>query len=193
MPVPGNGEEPARRCDILLVRVTQRSLRIECVEVKGRRTAQLPIALADDIVDQLEHTERVLQRQFFSNDPPRLDVGLQRTRLAGLLHYYAERSARTASSQTSGSSSCTATSTGSRSRSNRPRSRRPGTSSAPKVPVVSPPGTAKSRSRCLPPPISAKPASPRSARRPAVPHQEEDGRHGPSGGSGSSPASDQLP
>jgi DNA phosphorothioation-dependent restriction protein DptH len=91
---PGNGEEPARRCDILLVRVTQRSLRVECVEVKGRRAAQLPIALADDIVDQLEHTERVLQRQFFANDPPRLDVGLQRTRLAGLLHYYAERSAR---------------------------------------------------------------------------------------------------
>ena len=90
---PGKGEEPARRCDILLVRVTQRSLRIECVEVKGRRTAQLPIALADDIVDQLEHTERVLQRQFFSSDPPRLDAGLQRTRLAGLLHYYADRSA----------------------------------------------------------------------------------------------------
>jgi hypothetical protein len=91
---PGKGEEPARRCDVLLVRVTQRSLRIECVEVKGRRAAQLPIALADDIVDQLEYTERVLQRQFFSNDPPRLDAGLQRTRLAGLLHYYAERSAR---------------------------------------------------------------------------------------------------
>jgi DNA phosphorothioation-dependent restriction protein DptH len=91
---PGKREEPARRCDILLVRVTQRSLRIECVEVKGRRAAQLPAALADDIVDQLEHTERVLQRQFFSSDPPRLDAGLQRTRLAGLLHYYAERSAR---------------------------------------------------------------------------------------------------
>jgi DNA phosphorothioation-dependent restriction protein DptH len=90
----GNREEPARRCDILLVRVTQRSLRVECVGVKGRRAAQLPIALADDIVDQLEYTERVLQRQFFANDPPRLDVGLQRTRLAGLLHYYAERSAR---------------------------------------------------------------------------------------------------
>jgi DNA phosphorothioation-dependent restriction protein DptH len=88
------GEEPARRCDILLVRVTQRSLRIECVEVKGRRAAQLPAALADDIVDQLEHTERVLQRQFFASDPPRVDGALQRAWLAGLLHYYAERSAR---------------------------------------------------------------------------------------------------
>jgi len=90
----GQGDEPARRCDMLLVRVTQRTLRIECVEVKGRRAAQLPDALADDIVDQLEHTERVLLRQFFASEPPRVDGALQRARLAGLLHYYAERSAR---------------------------------------------------------------------------------------------------
>lgn len=88
------GTEPARRCDLLLVKVTQRSLRIECVEVKGRRAAQLPASLADDIVEQLDQTERVLQRQFFAADPPRIDAALQRTRLAGLLHYYAERSAR---------------------------------------------------------------------------------------------------
>jgi DNA phosphorothioation-dependent restriction protein DptH len=90
----GGGDEPARRCDILLVRVTQRSLRIECIEVKGRQAAQLPDALADDIVDQLEHTERVLRRQFFASEPPRVDGALQRARLAGLLHYYADRSAR---------------------------------------------------------------------------------------------------
>ncbi|URM95132.1 TraM recognition domain-containing protein [Actinomadura madurae] len=89
-----DGDEPARRCDLLLVRVTQRSLRIECIEVKGRRAAQLPEALADDIVDQLDNTERVLQRQFFAVDPPRLDGALQRSRLAGLLHYYAEKSSR---------------------------------------------------------------------------------------------------
>lgn len=89
-----DGDEPARRCDLLLVRVTQRSLRIECVEVKARRDAVLPMHLADHIVDQLDNTERVLQRQFFATDPPRLDGALQRSRLAGLLHYYAERSAQ---------------------------------------------------------------------------------------------------
>lgn len=88
-----DGDEPARRCDLLLVRVTQRTLRIECVEVKARREAVLPMALADRIVDQLENTERVLHQQFFATDPPRLDGALQRSRLAGLLHYYAERSA----------------------------------------------------------------------------------------------------
>src|SRR5262249_55746644 len=90
----GRDDEQARRCDMLLVRVTQRTLRIECVEVKGRRAAQLPDALADDIVDQLEHTERVLLRQFFASEPARVDGALQRARLAGLLHYYADRSAR---------------------------------------------------------------------------------------------------
>jgi DNA phosphorothioation-dependent restriction protein DptH len=89
-----SGAEPARRCDLLLVKVTQRSLRIECVEVKGRSAARLPAALADDIVEQLDQTERVLQRQFFATDPPRIDAALQRARFAGLLHYYAERSAR---------------------------------------------------------------------------------------------------
>lgn len=88
-----HGDEPARRCDLLLVRVTQRSLRIECVEVKARREAVLPMALTDRIVDQLENTERVLHQQFFATDPPRLDGALQRSRLAGLLRYYAERSA----------------------------------------------------------------------------------------------------
>jgi hypothetical protein len=89
-----NDAGPARRCDLLLVKVTQRSLRIECVEVKGRQAAQLPAALAEDIVEQLDQTARVLQRQFFDSDPPRIDAALQRARLAGLLHYYADRSAR---------------------------------------------------------------------------------------------------
>ena len=89
-----SGEAPARRCDLLLVQVTERTLRIECVEVKGRRAADLPTGLADDIVDQLELTERLLQQLFFATDPERIDAALQRARLTGLLHYYADRSAR---------------------------------------------------------------------------------------------------
>jgi Helicase HerA, central domain len=89
-----SGETPARRCDLLLVQVTDRMLRIECIEVKGRRTADLPAGLADDIVDQLELTERLLQQRFFATHPRRIDAPLQRARLSGLLHYYADRSAR---------------------------------------------------------------------------------------------------
>jgi DNA phosphorothioation-dependent restriction protein DptH len=88
------GDTPARRCDLLLIQVTRTLLRIECVEVKGRRTADLPAGLADDIVDQLELTERLLQQRFFATHPERIDAPLQRARLSGLLHYYADRSAR---------------------------------------------------------------------------------------------------
>lgn len=87
---PGN--EPARRCDLLLVKVGQRSFTIECVEVKARREAELPGVLADRIVDQLQDTEQVLTSRFFAVDPPRVDQDLQRARLCGLLHHYADRS-----------------------------------------------------------------------------------------------------
>jgi hypothetical protein len=86
-----DGDASARRCDLLLVRVTSRSFKIECVEVKSRKEAALPAALADRIVDQLEDTRDLLLSRFFSTDPPRLDGALQRARLAGLLHYYADR------------------------------------------------------------------------------------------------------
>lgn len=89
-PASRDGER-ARRCDLLLVRVGQRSFRIECVEVKARREAVLPQALADRIADQLLDTRKLLQARYFAADPPRVDGELQRARLANLLHYYADR------------------------------------------------------------------------------------------------------
>jgi DNA phosphorothioation-dependent restriction protein DptH len=85
-------DEGSRRCDLLLVRITQRSFKIECVEVKARQGAALPAALADRIVDQLQDTVGVLRNRFFADEPARIDRELQRTRLAALLHYYADRS-----------------------------------------------------------------------------------------------------
>ena len=86
---PGN--ETGRRCDMLIVRVSQRKFRIECVEVKSRRYAVLPTDLADDIADQLESTKALLEQRYFATDPARIDAALQRAQLAGLLHYYADR------------------------------------------------------------------------------------------------------
>ncbi|MBM4555135.1 DUF87 domain-containing protein [Rhodococcus hoagii] len=86
---PGN--EAGRRCDMLIVRVSQRKFRIECVEVKSRKHAILPNDLADDIADQLESTKTLLVQRYFATDPPRIDASLQRAQLAGLLHYYADR------------------------------------------------------------------------------------------------------
>lgn len=82
---------PARRCDLMLVKVTSRSFSIECVEVKSRKDAALPGQLADHIVEQLTETRELLIDQFFATDPPRIDGDLQRSRFAGLLHYYADR------------------------------------------------------------------------------------------------------
>lgn len=84
-------EGVARRCDLLLVRISQRSFKIECVEVKSRKEAHVAQALADTIVEQLQVTKRVLESRFFS-EPPRIDAELQVARLASLLHYYADRS-----------------------------------------------------------------------------------------------------
>lgn len=85
-------EGTARRCDLLLIRVGQRSFKIECLEVKSRKEARLPQLLADRIVEQLQDTKRVLESRFFASDPPRVDVKLQLARLASVLHYYADRS-----------------------------------------------------------------------------------------------------
>jgi DNA phosphorothioation-dependent restriction protein DptH len=85
------GNDTGRRCDMLIVRISQRKFTIQCVEVKSRRSAALPIELADNIVDQLETTRDLLEQRYFASDPPRIDSALQRAQLAGLLHYYADR------------------------------------------------------------------------------------------------------
>ncbi|TNC16605.1 ATP-binding protein [Georgenia sp. 311] len=81
----------ARRCDLLLVRINRNGLQITCVEVKSRKAAALPTQLAESIADQVEETRRLLINRFFAVDPPRVDDKLQRARLAGILHYYADR------------------------------------------------------------------------------------------------------
>lgn len=80
-----------RRCDVILVRTTARTLRMDCVEVKSRRAAALPAALIDDIVDQLDSTVTMLRDTFFRVDPPRIDAELQRARLVGILRHHANR------------------------------------------------------------------------------------------------------
>lgn len=89
--VAARDEGSARRCDLLLVKLGQRSFKIECVEVKSRKEAHLAQALADQILEQLEETKRVLEFRYFA-DEPRVDAEVQTARLASLLHYYADRS-----------------------------------------------------------------------------------------------------
>ncbi|TQM08976.1 helicase HerA domain-containing protein [Pseudonocardia kunmingensis] len=86
-----SGDAGVRRCDVLLVRTTARTVRIDCVEVKTRRATALPMALVDDMVDQLDATVDMLHSTFFRTDPPRIDAELQRARLGGILRHHADR------------------------------------------------------------------------------------------------------
>jgi DNA phosphorothioation-dependent restriction protein DptH len=84
-------EAVARRCDLVLVRTTARTMRLDCIEVKSRRASTIPAALVDDIVEQLDSTVTMLRDTFFRLDPPRIDAELQRARLGGILRHHADR------------------------------------------------------------------------------------------------------
>lgn len=84
-------DQPKRRCDLLLVHVQRGGLQLELLEVKSRKAAAVPAKLAEDIVEQLEETRKLLVSRFFDRDNPRVDISLQRARLAGVLHYHADR------------------------------------------------------------------------------------------------------
>ncbi|MGI5132963.1 helicase HerA domain-containing protein [Pseudonocardia sp. CA-107938] len=85
------GDSGVRRCDVIVVRTTARTMRMECIEVKSRRASALPAALVDDVVDQLDATVAMLHDTFFRTDPPRIDAELQRARLGGILRHHADR------------------------------------------------------------------------------------------------------
>lgn len=80
-----------RRCDVLIVRTTSRTMRVECIEVKARKAATLPAALVEEIVEQLDATTAMLNETFFRADPPRIDAELQLARLGGMLRHHADR------------------------------------------------------------------------------------------------------
>jgi hypothetical protein len=79
------------RCDIMLVRVTSRSFRIELIEVKNRGRGVVPRILCDQVGNQLRETENVLRERYFNTEETRLDRELQWAKLSSLLHFYADR------------------------------------------------------------------------------------------------------
>lgn len=91
----GQGLQDARtrplRCDIMLVRLTGRSFKIELVEVKNRKGNALPRILSDHIGEQLRQTEKVIFQRYFGADETRLDSELQWSKFTSMLHFYADR------------------------------------------------------------------------------------------------------
>lgn len=83
----------ALRCDLIRVRVTARKLEVSFIEVKGRGNVEHLTEVLERICDQLEASENRFRALFF--DPEnRVDHVLQRSRLAVLLKFYAQRAWR---------------------------------------------------------------------------------------------------
>jgi hypothetical protein len=84
----------ALRCDLMLIRLTRRSFKIELVEVKARKTMNKPDgALNAYIENQLKETERFLRHRVLPLEGSRIDSELQWVRAVSLMHFYAERAA----------------------------------------------------------------------------------------------------
>ncbi|MFD3593187.1 helicase HerA domain-containing protein [Nocardia sp. NPDC058640] len=85
------GADGPRLADLLLVRVNRQGIRIHCVSVVAR-TRNVPMEeLVDDLADRLGATVEVFAQSLLGVDRPRLDVDLQRAKLAGILRHHATR------------------------------------------------------------------------------------------------------
>lgn len=85
-------EENALRCDLMLIRLTRRSFKIELVEVKARKALLKPDgALNEHIESQLVATRDFLNERVLPKNGLRVDAELQWVRATSLLHFYAER------------------------------------------------------------------------------------------------------
>lgn len=82
-------DEPALRCDLLLVNLTSKELVIRCVEVKARNTG-VNEALKNHIAAQLHSTKNVLMTRFLATEP-RVDQLLQMAHFRSILHHYLDR------------------------------------------------------------------------------------------------------
>jgi len=83
----------ALRCDLIQVRVTPRKLEASFIEVKSRSNTGHLTEVLDRMCDQLQASEDRFRTLFFDSEN-RLDHVLQRSRLAVLLRFYAQRAWR---------------------------------------------------------------------------------------------------
>lgn len=89
----GGNDEARRRCDILLVRLSELAIEIRCIEVKERRLLPISDQLRRRIQDQLSSTEEILKERYFDDSLARVDRELQIAHLTSILHHYIERAA----------------------------------------------------------------------------------------------------
>lgn len=84
-------DESFKRCDLLLVRLSEGLLEIRAIEVKARQANNVNNLLQRQIREQLEDTERVLLSRFFRHSSNRVDLSLQQAHFASILHHYIDK------------------------------------------------------------------------------------------------------
>lgn len=86
------GSESAQRCDLIVIGFSGKKYYLDFIEVKAR-TNGIEAGLEEKIAAQIDHTVKVLSRKLSFGLEDRIDGDLQWARWAGLLHFYADRSA----------------------------------------------------------------------------------------------------
>ena len=83
--------ENRRRCDMLLVSFSEKTIEIRCVEVKERRKLPISDQLRHRIHDQLNSTEGIIKERYFGAIDSRIDHELQEAHFSSILHHYINR------------------------------------------------------------------------------------------------------
>ena len=91
-----NADLTLKRTDLMLVRLSERALHLDLIEVKNRKAgspAQL-VELHEAIREKNHNTEQHFRRNFLGGEEPRLDAAIKHKELANILRFYFERAVR---------------------------------------------------------------------------------------------------
>lgn len=83
-------DSDSQRCDLIFVRFEDEGIVVELVEVKARSTSEVG-ELPQEMQNQLDNSERLLNRLLFNDGGNRIDSKIQWSRWASILHFYIDR------------------------------------------------------------------------------------------------------
>lgn len=85
-----DSDADSQRCDLIFVRFEDDGMVVELVEVKARSTSEVG-ELPQEMQNQLDNSERLLNRLLFAEGDKRIDSMIQWSRWASILHFYIDR------------------------------------------------------------------------------------------------------
>lgn len=91
-----NADLTLKRTDLMLARLSDRSLHLDLIEVKNRKAGSPSqmLQLHEEIRAKNQNTEQHFRRNFLGGEEPRLDAAIKHKELANILRFYFERAVR---------------------------------------------------------------------------------------------------